>query len=76
MDSASVFLTANTDTVYALGFLDLSDGPMIVDVPSIPAPSGFLGTVDDMWFRWITDMGLPGSGSRQRRPLPVRRSGV
>lgn len=60
MDSASVFLTANTDTVYALGFLDLSDGPMIVDVPSIPAPSGFLGTVDDMWFRWITDMGLPG----------------
>ena len=60
MDSASLFLTANTDTIYALGFVDLSDGPMVVDVPSIPAPSGFLGTVDDMWFRWITDMGLPG----------------
>lgn len=60
MDSASLFLTANTDTIYALGFLDLSDGPMVVDVPAIPAPSGFLGTVDDMWFRWITDMGLPG----------------
>ena len=60
MDSASLFLTGNTDTIYALGFVDLSDGPMIVDVPSIPAPSGFLGTVDDMWFRWITDMGLPG----------------
>ena len=60
MDSSSLFLTANTDTIYALGFVDLSDGPMVVDVPSIPAPSGFLGTVDDMWFRWITDMGLPG----------------
>ena len=60
MDSASLFLTGNTDTIYALGFVDLSDGPMVVDVPSIPAPSGFLGTVDDMWFRWITDMGLPG----------------
>ena len=60
MDSASLFLTANTDTIYALAFVDLSDGPMVVDVPSIPAPSGFLGTVDDMWFRWITDMGLPG----------------
>lgn len=60
MDSASLFLTANTDTIYALGFLDLRDGPMVVDVPAIPAPSGFLGTVDDMWFRWITDMGLPG----------------
>ena len=75
MDSASLFLTANTDTIYALGFVDLSDGPMVVDVPSIPAPSGFLGTVDDMWFRWITDMGLPGR-SRNRRTVPARRAGL
>ena len=40
MDSASVFLTANCDTVYFWGFLDLSDGPMVIDVPSIEAPSG------------------------------------
>lgn len=60
MDSASVFLTANTDTIYALGFVDLTNGPVVVDVPAIAAPSGFLGTVDDMWFRWVTDMGLPG----------------
>ena len=44
MDSASVFLTANCDTVYFWGFLDLSDGPMVIDVPSIEAPSGILGT--------------------------------
>jgi hypothetical protein len=60
MDSASLFLTANTDTVYFWGFLDLSDGPMVIDVPSVEAPSGILGTIDDMWFRWVTDVGLPG----------------
>lgn len=60
MDSASLFLTANCDTLYALSFVDLSNGPMVVEVPALPAPSGILGTVDDMWFRWVTDIGLPG----------------
>src|SRR5688500_5393246 len=57
MDSASLFLTANCDTVYFWGFIDLSDGPMVIDVPSIGAPSGILGTIDDMWFKWVTDIG-------------------
>lgn len=60
MDSSSLFLTANCDTVYAIGFLDLSDGPMVIEVPELAAPSGILGTADDMWFHWIIDMGLPG----------------
>ena len=60
MDSASLFLTANSDTVYFLGFVDLTDGPMVIDVPAMPAPSAILGTIDDMWFRWVTDFGLPG----------------
>jgi hypothetical protein len=60
MDSTSLFLTANCDTVYFWGFLDLSDGPMVIDVPALAAPSGILGTIDDMWFNWVTDVGLPG----------------
>jgi hypothetical protein len=60
MDSASLFLTGNCDTVYFWGFVDLSDGPMVIDVPSIGPPSGILGTIDDMWFKWVTDIGLPG----------------
>jgi hypothetical protein len=60
MDSASVYLTANSDTVYFWGFVDLSDGPMVLDVPPLGAPTGILGTIDDMWFRWVTDFGLPG----------------
>ncbi|MCB1495374.1 MAG: DUF1254 domain-containing protein [Bauldia sp.] len=55
MDSESLFLTANADTVYYLGFVDLSDGPMIVETPP-----GALGTFDDMWFRWVSDFGRPG----------------
>lgn len=55
MDSDSLFLTANADTVYYIGFVDLSDGPMVVETP----PDA-LGTIDDMWFRWVIDFGRPG----------------
>ncbi|TPE47693.1 DUF1254 domain-containing protein [Amaricoccus solimangrovi] len=55
MDSSSLFLTANADTVYFLGFVDLSKGPMVVETPP-----GALGTIDDMWFHWVTDFGRPG----------------
>ena len=55
MDSKSLFLTANADTVYFLGFIDVSKGPMVLEVPP-----KVLGVLDDMWFRWVTDFGLPG----------------
>ena len=60
MDSASLFLTANSDTIYFWTFVDLSAGPLVIDVPVMPPPSAILGTIDDMWFRWVTDVGLPG----------------
>ena len=65
MDSASLFLTANCDTVYFLSFVDLTAGPMVIDVPPLGPPSGILGTIDDMWFRWVTDFGLPGPDRAQ-----------
>ena len=55
MDANSLFLTANADTVYFLGFIDVSKGPMVLEVPP-----KVLGALDDMWFRWVTDFGLPG----------------
>ncbi len=55
MDAKSLFLTANADTVYAWGVLDLTKGPMVLEVPP-----KFLGCIDDYWFRWVTDFGLPG----------------
>ncbi len=55
MDAKSLFLTANADTIYVIGILDLSKGPMVLEVPP-----KFLGAIDDQWFRWVTDLGLPG----------------
>ena len=55
MDSSSLFLTANADTVYNLAVLDLTKGPLVVEVP----PKA-LGTLNDMWFGWIIDIGAPG----------------
>ena len=55
MDAKSLFLTANADTVYFWVNLDATKGPIVVETPPLS-----LGVVDDMWFQWITDFGLPG----------------
>ena len=55
MDSSSLFLTANADTVYYLAGLDLSKGPVVIE-----QPSHAVGTINDMWFSWIIDIGGPG----------------
>lgn len=57
MDSTPLFLTGNTDTVYAAGLLDLDrDGPTVVEIPPGCGP----GTVNDAWFRFVVNMGAPG----------------
>ncbi|MCC7517305.1 MAG: DUF1254 domain-containing protein [Pseudomonadales bacterium] len=55
MDAKSLFLTANADTIYVMGFLDLSKGPIVLETPP-----GFLGVAQDAWFRWTIDLGVPG----------------
>src|SRR5271167_3555004 len=55
MDSKSLFLTANADTVYFWTIIDVSKGPMVVETPPL-----CLGVIDDMWWQWVTDVGLPG----------------
>ena len=57
LDSAPLMLTGNTDTVYCSVFLDLKkDGPTVVEIPRGAGP----GTVNDAYFRFVTDMGAPG----------------
>lgn len=58
MDSNSLFLTANADTVYYLTGLDLSKGPVVVE-----QPPGAVGTINDMWF--------PGSSTSAGRGRTV-----
>ena len=56
MDSKSLVLTANTSTLYTWGFLDLKkDGPTVIELPP-----GVLGILDDMYMRYIADMGAAG----------------
>ncbi len=55
MDSKSLFLTANADTIYVIGALDLTNGPMVLETPP-----EFLGALQDYWFHWIIDLGVPG----------------
>ncbi|MEZ5904752.1 MAG: DUF1254 domain-containing protein [Geminicoccaceae bacterium] len=55
MDASSLFLTANADTVYYVGWIDLSPGPVVID-----QPADGLGTINDMWFQWVIDVGKPG----------------
>jgi hypothetical protein len=51
-----VGFTLNSDTPYGAATLDLSDGPMVIEL----AAGAYIGLVDDHHQRWIIDMGIPG----------------
>jgi hypothetical protein len=55
VDAKTLLLTPNTQTVTLWGYLNLKDGPMVVEIPP-----GVLGLADDMWMRYIVDLGLVG----------------
>ncbi len=55
MDARTLFLTPNTTTVYGFACMDLSEGPVVMEVPA-----GVLGPVQDADFGWVTDIGLTG----------------
>jgi len=62
MDSNPLFLTGNTDTVYACAMLDLEkDGVTVVEIPAGAGP----GTVNDAFFRFVVDMGAPGPDAKK-----------
>jgi hypothetical protein len=61
MDAQTLLLTANTETVYSLGFLDLkSDGPTVIE-----APPKMLGLAMDTLQRYLVDIGPLGPDKGQ-----------
>ena len=60
MDSRSLFLTANTESIYTGTWLDLKDGPIVVE-----SPPNTLGIVNDFWFRYVADLGNAGPDKGQ-----------
>ncbi len=48
--------TMNSDTPYIGMDLDVSDGPIVIELP----PGVLMGAVNDLHQRWVADIGLPG----------------
>ena len=60
MDSKSLFLTPNTESVYTISHFDLKNGPIVVE-----SPPNTLGMINDMFFRYVTDLGNAGPDKGQ-----------
>ncbi|WP_040896789.1 DUF1254 domain-containing protein [Xenococcus sp. PCC 7305] len=60
MDSTSLFLTANTTSVYMFSWLQLEDEPMVIETPP-----DVLGIIDDHWFKYVADFGRLGPDQGQ-----------
>ena len=60
-ESQQLVLTANQDTIYMSGALDLSKGPMVIDVPA-----GLLGTMNNIWQQPLVDIGGPFSPEQNK----------
>ena len=54
-------LTANRDTVYMSGVLDLREGPIVMELPP-----GLLGTMNNIWQQPLVDLGGPFSPEQNR----------
>jgi hypothetical protein len=53
LDSKSLFLTANTSTIYVTPYINVGkNGPIVMETPP-----GMLGAFNDAWFRYIADIG-------------------
>ena len=60
VDSKTVELTANDNTVYSFIWIDTHKGPLVVEVPP-----KVLGAIDDFWYRWVADIGITGADKGQ-----------
>ena len=55
MDSKSLFLTANTESIYNIMWIDTKAGPVVIETPP-----NVLGVIDDHWFQYVADFGRVG----------------
>jgi hypothetical protein len=55
LDSRSLYLVANTETIYLTVWADTKEGPLVLE-----APPDVLGLIDDFWCRYVIDIGRAG----------------
>lgn len=56
-----LLLTANNDTVYLSGAMDLRDGPIVMEIPS-----GLVGPINNIWQQAISEVGGPFGPDQNR----------
>jgi hypothetical protein len=56
VDSKTVELTANDNTIYNFIWTDTHKGPLVAEVPPM-----VLGLIDDFWYHWVADIGITGA---------------
>lgn len=54
-DSRTLMLTANCNSPYTVVWIDLHNGPLVLEVPP-----GVLGMINDLWSRYVADIGFLG----------------
>ena len=59
-DSRGLVFVPNTETVYTCIWLDTKDGPLVIDLPP-----NVLGFINDIWGRYVADLGKAGPDSGQ-----------
>ncbi len=55
VDSRTLGLTGNCNTAYSMMWIDLSSGPVVTVIPS-----RVLGFFNDLWSRYVADVGMVG----------------
>jgi hypothetical protein len=60
LDSHTLLHGGNSETVYAFAWLDTHGGPLVIEVPG-----RVLGLINDVWGRFVTDLGNAGPDAGQ-----------
>lgn len=55
LDSRTLLLVANTETVYSTVWIDTKNGPLVIEIPP-----DVLGFINDFWGRYVDDLGRAG----------------
>ena len=71
LDSKGLLLTGNTTVVYTFMWIDLKDGPMVMETPP-----NVLGIIDDAWFHYSDRFRRCRRGQGQGRKVPAGAAGL
>ena len=71
MDSKSLFLTPNTESIYNMMWLDTKDGPLVIETPP-----NVLGVIDDHWFQYVSRFRPSRRRQRSGRQVPAASAGL